>query len=123
MLPSSAFWQQREYATITSNVENTDYASLFKVVTKWHEWVLERKKRNKCRQFFSCMPTFLIVPWSEKIHVENIKTMLKIIDTVSIEYKINKDTCLNSGHVAHYHRAASILYTTTNQQTKLTCSQ
>ena len=52
MLPNSAFWQQREYnATITSNVENTDYASLFKVVTKWHEWVQERKRGTSAAIF------------------------------------------------------------------------
>lgn len=47
----------------------------------------------------------------------------EIIDTVSMEYTINYDTCLNSGHAAHCHKASSILYTATNQQTKLTSNE
>lgn len=96
----------------------------YRSVGRSKERVCERKTSgvwDRKRRWSAAGPAFLIVPMSENLG--EAKMTLEIIDTVSMEYMINDDTCLNSGHAAHCHRASSILYTTTNQKIKLTSNE
>jgi len=86
--------------------------------------VCERKTSgvwDRKRRWSAAGPAFAIVPMSKNLG--EAKMTLEIIDTVSMEYTINDDTCLDSGHAAHCHRASSILYTTTNKKIKLTSNE